>query len=280
MGDTLRTPYFLVDEGLLKKNLEILRQVAQEAGCKILLAQKAFSMFACYPLISRYLSGTTASGLFEARLGREEFPGEVHVFSPAYREEELDELQKQQVCGLVLDLRNNNSGTVERMVESCQKLLPAGNVAQYVNNTGETVVEYTAGSGRIALPLTVVVNDSTYGAAEVLAAAIRDGKGGTLVGSETAGAASKQETIQLSDGSALILTVGYYVDAQGNSLYETGVAPDREIHLGVLQERVLLRELLDPMEDPQVQSAVTALIEEGAAVQQVPGSSSDDSSES
>ena len=155
----------------------------------------------------------------------------------------------------------------------------SGNVAQYVNNTGETVVEYTAGSGRIALPLTVVANDSTYGAAEVLAAAIRDGKGGTLVGSETAGAASKQETIQLSDGSALILTVGYYVDAQGNSLYETGVAPDREIHLGVLQERVLLRELLDPMEDPQVQSAVTALIEEGAAVQQVPGSSSDDSSE-
>ena len=89
MGDTLRTPYFLVDEGLLKKNLEILRQVSQEAGCKILLAQKAFSMFACYPLISRYLAGTTASGLYEARLGREEFPGEVHVFSPAYREEEF-----------------------------------------------------------------------------------------------------------------------------------------------------------------------------------------------
>ena len=88
----LNTPYFLVDEGLLKKNLELLRQVQQEAGCKILLAQKAFSMFACYPLISRYLAGTTASGLYEARLGREEFPGEVHVFSPAYREEELDEL--------------------------------------------------------------------------------------------------------------------------------------------------------------------------------------------
>ena len=88
----LNTPYFLVDEGLLKKNLEILRQVQQEAGCKILLAQKAFSMFACYPLISRYLAGTTASGLYEARLGREEFPGEVHVFSPAYREEEFQAL--------------------------------------------------------------------------------------------------------------------------------------------------------------------------------------------
>ena len=88
----LRTPYFLMDEGLLKKNLELLCQVQDEAGCKILLAQKAFSMFACYPLISQYLAGTTASGLYEARLGREEFPGEVHVFSPAYREEEFQAL--------------------------------------------------------------------------------------------------------------------------------------------------------------------------------------------
>ena len=88
----LRTPYFLMDEGLLKKNLELLRQVQDEAGCKILLAQKAFSTFACYPLLSRYLCGTTASGLYEARLGKEEFPGEVHVFSPAYREEEFEEL--------------------------------------------------------------------------------------------------------------------------------------------------------------------------------------------
>ena len=92
MGKKLHTPYFLVDEGLLKKNLELLCQVSEEAGCKILLAQKAFSMFACYPLISRYLSGTTASGLFEARLGKEEFPGEVHVFSPAYQEREWEGL--------------------------------------------------------------------------------------------------------------------------------------------------------------------------------------------
>ncbi len=92
MGAQLHTPYFLVDEGLLKKNLEVLRRVSEEAGCKILLAQKAFSMFPCYPLISQYLSGTTASGLYEARLGREEFPGEVHVFSPAYQERDWEEL--------------------------------------------------------------------------------------------------------------------------------------------------------------------------------------------
>lgn len=86
------TPYFVVDERRLLHNLEILKQVAEESGCKILLAQKAFSMFSVYPLLRKYLCGTTASGLYEARLGKEEFGGETHVFSPAYRAEEFDEL--------------------------------------------------------------------------------------------------------------------------------------------------------------------------------------------
>ncbi|MDY5972838.1 MAG: carboxynorspermidine decarboxylase [Butyricicoccus sp.] len=89
---SLRTPYFLVDEGLLVRNLEILQDVAEQSGCKILLAQKAFSMFSCYPLIRRYLAGTTASGVYEARLGHEEFGGETHVFSPAYRPDEFEVL--------------------------------------------------------------------------------------------------------------------------------------------------------------------------------------------
>ncbi|HIS65502.1 MAG TPA: carboxynorspermidine decarboxylase [Candidatus Avoscillospira avistercoris] len=92
MSDAIRTPYFVVDEGLLRKNLELLKQVQEEAGCRILLAQKAFSMFYCYPLIASYLCGTTASGLYEARLGKEQFGGETHVFSPAYRADEFEEL--------------------------------------------------------------------------------------------------------------------------------------------------------------------------------------------
>ena len=88
----MRTPYFLVDETRLTHNLEILRDVQERAGYKILLAQKAFSMFAVYPLLRQYLAGSTASGLYEARLGHEEFGGETHVFSPAYREDEWDEL--------------------------------------------------------------------------------------------------------------------------------------------------------------------------------------------
>ena len=88
----IQTPAYVLDLEKLKRNLEILGGVEKRSGCKILLAQKAFSMFSVYPLIGQYISGTTASGLFEAKLGKEEMGKENHVFSPAYREDEIDEL--------------------------------------------------------------------------------------------------------------------------------------------------------------------------------------------
>ncbi len=88
----LPTPCYVVEEELLIRNLEILKRVEEEAGCHILLAQKAFSMYHFYPLIGQYISGATASGLFEAKLGAEEMGKENHVFSPAYKEEEFDEI--------------------------------------------------------------------------------------------------------------------------------------------------------------------------------------------
>ena len=86
------TPAYVVDEQLLKKNLSVLKLVMDRTGCEILLAQKAFSMYSTYPLIGSYLSGTTASSLFEARLGYEEMGKEVHIFAPAYQEDEFDEI--------------------------------------------------------------------------------------------------------------------------------------------------------------------------------------------
>ena len=92
--EKINSPAYVADEEKLINNLEILKSVKDAAGCKILLAQKAFSMFSLYPLIEKYLDGTTASGLFEARLGREEFKGEVHVFSAAYRDDEFDKIAR------------------------------------------------------------------------------------------------------------------------------------------------------------------------------------------
>ena len=89
----LPTPCYLLDEGALRRNGELLAGVAERTGCRILLAQKAFSNYDCYPLLARYLAGAEASGLNEARLGAEEMPGkEVHVFCAAYRDDEFGEL--------------------------------------------------------------------------------------------------------------------------------------------------------------------------------------------
>ena len=90
---SLPTPCYLLDEAQLRRNGEILLGVQQRTGCRILLAQKAFSNFDLYPLLAPYLAGTEASGLYESRLGREELPQkENHVFCAAYRVDEFAEL--------------------------------------------------------------------------------------------------------------------------------------------------------------------------------------------
>ena len=92
----LPTPCFVIDETKLIHNLEILKEVEERTGAKILLAQKCFSCFEEYPLIGKYISGTTASGLYEARLGKEEMGLENHVYSPAYRSQDIEELA--EIC--------------------------------------------------------------------------------------------------------------------------------------------------------------------------------------
>ena len=89
---TLPTPAYLVDQRLLTKNLELLSSVKARTGCKILLAQKAFSMFSVYPLIAKYLDGVTSSGVMEARLGYEEMGKEVHTYAPAFADHEMDDV--------------------------------------------------------------------------------------------------------------------------------------------------------------------------------------------
>jgi len=98
--DQLPTPCYVIDEKKLKENLQILKEIREEAGCKILLAQKAFSCFYEYPLIGRYLDGTTASGLYEARLGKEEMGKENHVFAPAYKDADIKELG--EICDHII----------------------------------------------------------------------------------------------------------------------------------------------------------------------------------
>ncbi|WP_445492453.1 carboxynorspermidine decarboxylase [Niallia sp. 03133] len=86
------SPCYVVDERLLKKNLEVLHSVQERTGAKILLALKGFSMHSVFPLVGKYLAGVTSSSLFEARLGFEKMGKEVHAYAPAYVDSEFDEL--------------------------------------------------------------------------------------------------------------------------------------------------------------------------------------------
>lgn len=84
------TPSWVIDMELLEENLKILNRVQREAGCKILLALKGFSTFATFPLVKKYLSGATASSPHEARLAKETLGGELHVYAPAFSQEDID----------------------------------------------------------------------------------------------------------------------------------------------------------------------------------------------
>lgn len=90
--EKLPSPIFVMHEERLVANLKKMAYVQEKAGVKIILALKGFSMYSTFPLVKKYLLGSTASSLHEARLGHEEFGGETHVYSPAYREDEFDEL--------------------------------------------------------------------------------------------------------------------------------------------------------------------------------------------
>ena len=89
---SLPSPCFVVDQEALEENLSVLDSVQRQTGAKILLALKGFAMFRVFPILREVLAGTCASSVDEARLGREEFGGEVHTFSPAYKEETLAEI--------------------------------------------------------------------------------------------------------------------------------------------------------------------------------------------
>jgi carboxynorspermidine decarboxylase len=90
--DAVESPAFVVDQDLLRANLETLARVQDRAGCRILLALKGFAMFATFPLLRQYLAGCCASGLNEALLAHHEFGGEVHVYSPTFKEKEVRRL--------------------------------------------------------------------------------------------------------------------------------------------------------------------------------------------
>lgn len=118
------SPCFIVSEEKLLDNLKILDGVQKKTGCKILLALKGFAMFSVFPLIKKTLHGVCASSPHEARLGREEFGGEVHAFAAAYSESDIRELVKY--CDHIIFNSFNQWRKYQRLIEKSRRRIECG----------------------------------------------------------------------------------------------------------------------------------------------------------
>jgi len=88
----MKTPYWLLEEKFLEKNLQLLAHIKEQTGVKILLALKGYALWHSFPMVSKYLDGCCASGLYEAKLSNEKFQKETHTYSPAFKEEDIKEI--------------------------------------------------------------------------------------------------------------------------------------------------------------------------------------------
>ena len=159
---------------------------------------------------------------------------------------------------LIFDVRNNPGGFADELVELLDYLLPEGPLFCSVNYNGKEDVD-TSDAQCLELPMAVLVNGESYSAAEFFAAALREYEVAVVVGEQTVGKGYFQTTYQLSDGSAVALSIGKYFTPKGISLTEKGVTPDVEMIVEDSVAQDIYYGTLTPDQDPQIQAAVKAL---------------------
>lgn len=168
----------------------------------------------------------------------------------------LAELKEKGMESLIIDVRMNPGGYMDVMTNMADPLMGEG-VIYSERHSGEKITEIRSGEDTLGLPIVVLVDEYTSGAGEYFAAALQSSGSATLVGTATAGFGYAQSRIDLSDGSAMVLSSTEYYTPEGVSLQETGVTPDRNVPMSVHALYALLEE--GEGEDLQLQAAVTLL---------------------
>lgn len=192
----------------------------------------------------------------------------------------ISTLVHQGAKGIVIDLRGNSGGSMGAAASVLDTLLPAGNTVTSRDKNGKVTVEYTSKANEVNLPISVLVNTQTSGAAELFAADIRDFKKGMLVGEKTAGDGTKVTAVPLSDGSAMLLSTAEYLTAGGKTFNGTGISVDITKSLMDNQQSLYETNNLPPSADVQVETAVSALVRQGANIKLAPGTSAGPTTES
>ncbi|MCL2592351.1 MAG: S41 family peptidase [Defluviitaleaceae bacterium] len=173
-------------------------------------------------------------------------------------ENALNELVAEGVEGLIIDVRNNPGGLLDVVANIADLILPEGIIVYTETRDGSREIFHSRGN-YVNLPLVVLVNEHSASASEVLAGAVRDHERGTIVGNQTFGKGSVQRPFELSDNSAIKLTISRYYTPNGISIHGEGITPD---YIVSLDERLMFRiQAISLEEDTQLQKAVEVLRE-------------------
>lgn len=165
----------------------------------------------------------------------------------------VDELEKEGMKGLVVDVRNNPGGLLDSVVHILDRLLPKGLIVYTEDKYGNRSEEAAIDAKKLKVPLVVLINGNSASASEIFAGAIQDYKIGTIVGTTSFGKGIVQKVIPLTDGTAIKLTISKYFTPKGRNIHGTGILPDVEVELAdELKQKVTI-----PIKDDnQLQEAI------------------------
>ena len=170
----------------------------------------------------------------------------------------IEDLIAQGAERFLFDVRNNPGGYAQELIKVLDYLLPEGEIFHTEYYDGREEISQSD-AACLGLPMAVLVNGDSYSAAEFFAAALQEYEAATVVGTQTCGKGYFQQTYELTDGSAVGLSVGKYYTPKGENLAGIGITPDIVVELTEEEDRALLANQLAPEEDPQIQAALKAL---------------------
>ena len=170
----------------------------------------------------------------------------------------IQKLQQEGAKKIIFDVRNNPGGYAEELVKLLDYLLPEGDLFRSVSYDGTEKVD-TSDADCLDMPMAVLINGSSYSAAEFFAAALQEYQAATIVGEPTVGKGVYQTTISLGDGSAVALSTGKYFTPKGNSLTDVGVTPDVRVDVNEETAEKIYYGTLSYADDLQIQAAIQVL---------------------
>ena len=173
----------------------------------------------------------------------------------------IEQLLGQGAEALIFDVRNNPGGYKHELVKLLDYLLPEGPLFRSEEYSGKVSVD-ESDAACLDIPMAVMVNGNSYSAAEFFAAALAEYDAAIVVGQQTTGKGYFQSTFKLSDGSAAVLSIGKYTTPKGVNLADVGITPSLCVEVDEETAYRIYAGILDPAEDPQIQAAVEALLEE------------------